>query len=71
MDEIVPMRQMCVSGCHNSALFHLILDDLILSRHGLSYRGSRHLTVRARGTGVIFINSRLRDICSGRFYYNP
>ncbi|CAK5265229.1 unnamed protein product [Mycena citricolor] len=44
-----------VSGSEGPAvivqpLFHLIINDLILSWHDLSYHGSRHQTVRTRGS---------------------
>ncbi|CAK5274343.1 unnamed protein product [Mycena citricolor] len=46
----VPLAHM-VPAVIVQPLFHLIINNLILSWHGLSYCGSRHLTVRARGPG--------------------
>ncbi|CAK5266419.1 unnamed protein product [Mycena citricolor] len=50
-----------------------ILSSMISSYLGTDYliTDHRHLTVRARGLGIILIDPRLHNICSRRFYYNP
>ncbi|CAK5275263.1 unnamed protein product [Mycena citricolor] len=38
------------------SLFHLSIDNLILSQHGLSYHGSRHHMVWTRGSGGLSLS---------------